>query len=106
MSPCCLQRTGHDPSDPGSPPRLDLDRPPGARMASLRGEIAEGNGSNCTTVQTPCPYTMVGVLRILHNARSRASEPIPLYANLVLISNPKRTRPTPATGSESCRMRR
>jgi hypothetical protein len=63
-----------------------------ARMASLHGEIAETNGSNCTRRQTPCPYTKVGVLRMLHDARSRRGHPIPLFVNLYVVSNPKRAR--------------
>jgi hypothetical protein len=63
-----------------------------ARMASLHGEIAETNGSNCTRVQTPCPYTKVGVLRMLRDARSRRGRPIPLFVNLYVVSNPKRAK--------------
>jgi hypothetical protein len=63
-----------------------------ARMASLHGEIAETNGSNCTHRQTPCPYTKVGVLRMLHDARSRRGRPIPLFVNLYVVSNPKRAK--------------
>jgi hypothetical protein len=63
-----------------------------ARLASLRGEIAETNGSNCTQRQTPCPYTKVGVLRMLHDARSRKGHPIPLFVNLYVVSNPKRAK--------------
>lgn len=66
-----------------------------AEMASLRGEIAEGNGSNCTTVQTPCPYTMVGVVRMLRTPTDRSGNPIPLYANLYVVSNPKRATRRP-----------
>ena len=66
-----------------------------ARLATLRGEIAEGNGSNCTRAQTPCPYTMVGVLRMLHDARGASGRPIPLYANLTVVSTPKRARVRP-----------
>jgi hypothetical protein len=61
-----------------------------AHLASLRGEIAETNGSNCTRRQTPCPYTKVGVLRMLHDATNRAGNGIPLYVNLYVVSNPKR----------------
>jgi hypothetical protein len=60
------------------------------RMASFEGEIDEINASNCTKVQTPCPYTKVGVLRMTRDARSRSGHPIPLYVNLYVISNPKR----------------
>ena len=59
-------------------------------MASFDGEIDEINASNCTEVQTPCPYTKVGVLRMTRDARSSSGHPIPLYVNLYVISNPKR----------------
>ena len=58
--------------------------------SSLQGQIAEANGSNCTKVQTPCPYTKVGVLRMRRDARNRAGHRIPLYVNLFVVSNPKR----------------
>ena len=60
--------------------------------SSLQGQIAEANGSNCTKVQTPCPYTKVGVLRMRRDARNRAGHRIPLYVNLFVVSNPKRAR--------------
>jgi hypothetical protein len=63
-----------------------------AKLASLHGEIAETNGSNCTRRQTPCPYTKVGVLRMLHAARSRSGHAIPLFVNLYVVSNPKRAK--------------
>jgi hypothetical protein len=61
-----------------------------SRLASLHGQIAESNGSNCTPRQTPCPYAKVGVVRMLRDARNRAGHPIPLHVNLFVISNPKR----------------
>jgi len=61
-----------------------------AHLASPHGELAETNGSNCTGRQTPCPYTKVGVLRMLHDATNRAGNGIPLYVNLYAVSNPKR----------------
>jgi hypothetical protein len=62
------------------------------RIASFEGEIDELNGSNCTEVQTPCPYTKVGVLRMTHDAVARSGRRIPLYVNLYVVSNPKRAR--------------
>jgi hypothetical protein len=61
-----------------------------ARLASLHGEIAETNGSNCTLRQTPCPYPKVGVMRMRRNATNQAGHRIPLYINLYVVSNPKR----------------
>jgi hypothetical protein len=61
----------------------------------FHGQIAEANGSNCTKVQTPCPYTKVGVLRMRRDARSRSGHRIPLYVNLYVVSNPKRARGRP-----------
>jgi hypothetical protein len=66
-----------------------------AHLASPHGEIAETNGSNCTRAQTRCPYTKVGVLRMLRDARNRAGEPIPLFVNLYVVSNPKRASRRP-----------
>ena len=74
-------------------PRATKPSPRVARMSSsLQGQIAEANGSNCTKVQTPCPYTKVGVLRMRRDARNRAGHRIPLYVNLFVVSNPKRAR--------------
>jgi hypothetical protein len=74
-------------------PRATRPSPRVARMSSsLQGQIAEANGSNCTKVQTPCPYTKVGVLRMRRDARNRAGHRIPLYVNLFVVSNPKRVR--------------
>jgi hypothetical protein len=66
-----------------------------AHLASPHGEIAEANGSNCTRAQTSCPYTKVGVLRMLRDARNRAGHPIPLFVNLYVVSNPKHAMPRP-----------
>jgi hypothetical protein len=63
-----------------------------ARMATLHGELAETNGSNCTRTQSPCPYAKVGVLRMVRDARSRHGLPIPLFVNLYVVSNPKRAQ--------------
>jgi hypothetical protein len=74
-------------------PRATTTSPRVASMSSsFHGQIAEANGSNCTKVQTPCPYTKVGVLRMRRDARSRAGHGIPLYVNLYVVSNPKRAR--------------
>ena len=74
-------------------PRATKPSPRVARMSSsLQGQIAEANGYNCTKVQTPCPYTKVGVLRMRRDARNRAGHRIPLYVNLFVVSNPKRAR--------------
>jgi hypothetical protein len=67
-----------------------------AKMSSsLQGQIAEANGYNCTKVQTPCPYTKVGVLRMRRDARNRRGHRIPLYVNLFVVSNPKRAQRRP-----------
>ena len=65
------------------------------RVASLEGEIDEINGTNCTKIQTPCPYTKVGVLRMRRDARDSSGRPIALHVNLYVISNPKRARRRP-----------
>jgi hypothetical protein len=76
-------------------PRATKPSPRVRRIASFDGEIDETNGSNCIRIQTPCPYTKVGVLRMTRNARSRSGRRIPLYVNLYVISNPKRARMQP-----------
>jgi hypothetical protein len=76
-------------------PRATKPSPKVKRIATFDGEIDELNGANCTRVQTPCPYAKVGVMRMTHDARSRAGRPIPLYANLYVVSNPKRARRRP-----------
>jgi hypothetical protein len=77
-------------------PRATETSPRVANMSSsFHGQIAEANGSNCTKVQTPCPYTKVGVLRMRRDARSRSGHQIPLYVNLYVVSNPKRARGRP-----------
>jgi hypothetical protein len=77
-------------------PRATETSPLVANMSSsFHGQIAEANGSNCTKVQTPCPYTKVGVLRMRRDARSRAGHRIPLYVNVYVVSNPKRARRRP-----------
>jgi hypothetical protein len=63
--------------------------------SSFHGQIAEANGSNCTKVQTPCPYTKVGVLRMRRDAVTRSGRRLPLYVNLYAVSNPKRAKPRP-----------
>ena len=74
-------------------PRATKPSPRVARMSSsLQGQIAEANGYNCTKVQTPCRYAKVGVLRMRRDASNRAGHRIPLYVNLFVVSNPKRTR--------------
>jgi hypothetical protein len=65
------------------------------RVASFEGEIDEINGTNCTKIQTPCPYSKVGVLRMKHDARDSSGRPIALYVNLYAVSNPKRGRRRP-----------
>ena len=71
-------------------PRATKPSPRVRRIASFDGEIDEMNAENCTSIQTPCPYPKVGVLRMTGDARSRSGRQIPLYVNLYVISNPKR----------------
>ena len=61
------------------------------RMATYHGQIGEANGSNCVQILNPCPYSKVGILRMRRNAVNRRGNPIPLYVNLYVVSNPKRT---------------
>jgi hypothetical protein len=76
-------------------PRATKPSPRVKRIASFDGEIDELNASNCTKVQTPCPYTKVGVLRMRRDARGSSGRPISLYVNLYVIANPKRARRRP-----------
>jgi hypothetical protein len=56
-----------------------------AELASLRGEITEGNGFNCTLNLGTCAIHKIGVLTMLKDAGRR-----PLYVNLVTRAGPKR----------------
>jgi hypothetical protein len=56
------------------------------RVASLKGEISEGNGFNCTQAEAPCLTKKVGVLRIKRDVGRRG----PLYVNLIVINQAKR----------------
>ncbi len=56
--------------------------------ASLAGEIAENNGSNCTQDERRCTSRKVGVLEIRGDA-VRAGRPRPMFVNLVTVLGPK-----------------
>lgn len=57
-------------------------------VATLRGQLSEANGFNCTQRRTPCPVRKVGTLVVKRDAE-RGSDPVPLYVNLVLRNAPK-----------------
>lgn len=59
------------------------------RVSSLRGELTEANGFNCTQLQSPCHTSKVGVLTMRESARRRG-HPVPLYVNLVVDAKAKR----------------
>lgn len=58
------------------------------RVASLRGEIGEANGSNCTQREGSCVYRKVGVVRMKEDA-IRRGERVPLFVNLITLTGPK-----------------
>jgi hypothetical protein len=64
--------------------------PQAKTLEALRGELAEGNGFNCTHADTPCFTQKVGVGRLIANA------PAPLFANLVVATKALRATPKPS----------
>lgn len=52
-------------------------------VASLDGEITEGNGFNCTQRTTPCETVKVGVLEIEKDLKPAPGPPPTLYVNVV-----------------------
>jgi hypothetical protein len=65
------------------------------RMTDPKGEIAEGNGFNCTQRAPDCVTGKVGVMTMRKDAENDAGEPIPLFANITLDA----ARPGAAAGS-------
>jgi hypothetical protein len=59
------------------------------QVTTLKGELAEGNGTNCTQVDTPCLTRKVGVGRFV------ADSPRALYVNLVVGTKALRHTPDP-----------
>lgn len=59
------------------------------QVAALDGELAEGNGTNCTKADTPCLTRKVGVGRLV------ADSPRALYVNLVVGTKALRHTPDP-----------
>jgi hypothetical protein len=64
-------------------------------VASSGGRVDQQNGFNCTNgpspYRNPCPRTKLGVLKIIHDARTHpqtgTGQRIPLYLNLVVAFN-------------------
>jgi hypothetical protein len=54
------------------------------RRATLRGEVTEGNGFNCTQATSPCVIRKVGVTRIIEDVVDDTGEPFPIYVNVVV----------------------
>jgi hypothetical protein len=54
------------------------------QMTDPKGEIAEGNGFNCTQRAPDCVTGKVGVMTMRKDAKNDAGDPIPLYANVTL----------------------
>ncbi len=59
------------------------------REASLKGDITELSGSNCTQRRARCRYPGAGVLTIRRDAFDRPGERGARYVNLVIVANPK-----------------
>jgi hypothetical protein len=60
-------------------------------IASLKGEIDEMNGFNCTQAKTPCRTTKVGVVRVREDARFSGAR-VPLFVNFIVRTKEKRAR--------------
>lgn len=56
------------------------------QITQPRGEIAEGNGFNCTQRRPRCLTLKVGVITMRRVPRDEQGNPIPLYVNLVADS--------------------
>jgi hypothetical protein len=63
-------------------------------VASLDGEVSEGNGFNCTQRASPCAFRRVGTL-VMRKTPRRHGEAIPLFVNLVLRNAPKQLDDAP-----------
>jgi hypothetical protein len=61
-----------------------------AKLASLRGEISESNGFNCTLNLGTCTIHKIGVVTMLEDARRDSGRPRPLFVSLVTRAGPKR----------------
>lgn len=59
------------------------------REASLKGDITELSGSNCTQRRARCRYPGAGVLTMRRDAFDRPGERGARYVNLVIVANPK-----------------
>ena len=57
--------------------------------ATLRGELSENNGSNCTQPESRCTTRKVGAGAIRRDVADGAGRPRPLYVNLVTVLGPK-----------------
>ena len=76
-------------------PKATRASPLARRVATTKGEIAEGNGFNCTQADTPCLTTKVGVGRLLQGARNVSGSLVPLYVNLVVGTKALKADPQP-----------
>lgn len=64
------------------------------RGVTLRGEVDERNGFNCTHDVEPCRFDKVGLIRIRDNYR-KVGRRRPLYLNFIVQANPKRATARP-----------
>ena len=65
------------------------------QRTSLRGELSENNGSNCTQPERRCTTRKVGVAEIRRDVADGAGTPRPLYVNLVTVLGPKAPKAHP-----------
>jgi hypothetical protein len=64
------------------------------RVSSLKAQVTEANGFNCTQIQSPCRIRKVGTLTMRRNA-VRHGQPVPLFVNLVVDTHAKRSDARP-----------
>lgn len=70
--------------------RGGITRGSAAKLASMRGELSEGNGFNCTLNHGTCTIHKVGVVTMLRDARRKSGRARPLFVSLVTRAGPKR----------------
>ena len=68
--------------------RKSIRRGRASKLVSLRGEVSEGNGFNCTRNKGVCTIRKVGIARMRRDA-VRHGRPTPLFISLLTRAGPK-----------------